>query len=114
MDSHTLKAKHLLKFLLKKRLFDAYFENLFHQKGNTKSVNQYCMDKDVIKLLEHWLTIDDSFTWSHTPQGHDFWSDLNDEELRQYDYMINDIEVMTSKKIKDYYFYEDEEDDDDE
>jgi hypothetical protein len=108
MDSHTLKAKHLLKFLLKKRLFDAYFENLFHQKGNTKSVNQYCMDKDVIKLLEHWLTIDDSFTWSDTPQGHGFWSDLNEEELRQYDYMIKDIKFMTGKKTKDYYFYEEE------
>ena len=108
MDSHTLKAKHLLKFLLKKRLFDAYFENLFHQKGNTKSVTQYCIDKDVIKLLEHWLTIDDSFTWSDTPQGHGFWSDLNDEELRQYDCIIKDIKFMTGKKIKDYYFYEEE------
>lgn len=111
MDSHTLKAKHLLKFLLKKKLLDAYFENLFHQKGNTKSVNQYCMDKDVIKLLEYWQTIDDSFVWSHTPQGHDFWSDLNEEELGQYDCIINDIEVMTSKKIKDYYFYEEDDDD---
>ena len=111
MEARTLKAKHLLKFLLKKRLFDTYFENLFHQKGDTKSVNQYCMDKDVIKLLEYWLTIDDSFTWSHTPQGHDFWSDLNDEELLQYDCMINDIKGMTGKKIKDYYFYEEDDDD---
>lgn len=95
MDSHTLKAKHLLKFLLKKRLFDAYFENLFHQKGNTKSVNQYCMDKDVIKLLEYWLTIDDSFTWSHTPQGHDFWLNLQNELIKDYRKVTKDIFTMT-------------------
>jgi hypothetical protein len=99
MDSHTLKAKHLLKFLLKKRLFDAYFENLFHQKGNTKSVNQYCKDKDVIKLLEYWLTIDDSFTWSHTPQGHGYWSHLQNEFTQEYNKLNYDFRTMKMVKL---------------
>lgn len=53
MEARTLKAKHLLKFLLKTKLFDAYLNNLFDQKGDTKSVKQYCADKNIIKLLEY-------------------------------------------------------------
>lgn len=114
METRTLKAKHLLKFLLKTKLFDAYLKNLFDQKGDTKSVKQYCIDKNIIKLLEYWLTIDDSFTWSSTPEGHEFWENLNESELWQYQFMRNDITTMTGKEFGDYYYYEDEEDDDDE
>jgi hypothetical protein len=37
-------------------------------------------------------TIDDAFTWENTDEGHDYWSDLNESFVIDYEHYLKKIE----------------------
>ena len=92
------RGKHLYKFLRKNQIFDLYMSNLFIQHGNSMAVCDYCVDKDIARLLDHFETIDDSFTWADTPEGQDFWADFDHREQNQWDDLEYDVKIVMQIK----------------
>lgn len=84
-------TKVFYKFLLKHRILCSWLENVKTQHPNSKGVPQYNENHDILQLLDTCYNIDNSFLWSATPQGHDYWLDLNERlmsEVRKTNYDI--------------------------
>lgn len=72
------EAKYLYKFLKQHRCLKEYVDNVLKQKGFCNYVDRYKHDHNVIALIiAAEASIDFSFTWSDTPQGHYYWSELD-------------------------------------
>lgn len=91
-----VRAKHFGRFLLQHRLLDKWFENLIeqHEKHETRGIPQYREDGDFLKLLHKCKNIDHSFCWGNTPQGHNFWSQKNEEEKTSWEKTKKDMQIM--------------------
>ena len=71
------EAKLLYKFLKQHRCLKEYVDNVLEQNG-CNYVDTYKHDHNIIALIiAAKASIDWSFTWSDTPQGHSYWSKLD-------------------------------------
>lgn len=94
-----LRAHHLYKFLCQHRLFDRFIKNVETTKSSLCHRNialKEFLDKkgDIFAFLYECGSIGGSFTWSATPEGHDFWKILDDKERRSLERLWKDYIVM--------------------
>jgi len=87
-SEYSIKTKLLYKFLKRKRLLNKYVDNVIkqHSPKYNKKIKAYIDNKNLLQLIEGFASsIDFSFCWHETPEGHDFWEDMNDEfEIEYY------------------------------
>lgn len=75
-DVKVLKCKEYIRKTLPKNLKAFLVENDCLEKFIH---NHYTKNKNTIKEFGNPnLNIDNAFTWSNTPEGSNFWDDLND------------------------------------
>lgn len=76
-----LKSKALYKFLKKYRCLREFVENIETANPNYEVVIKYKKLGDTNSLLllfeKFNSSIEFSFVWRHTPQGHDYWYKLD-------------------------------------
>lgn len=100
---YSLRIRVFYKFLKKHKLFEKYLFNLRWQYPNSHGLPQYDMDGDILGLLAVNGNIDQSFTWSRTPEGHRYWEHLDSLEKIEYREYERVIQIMhpieTSNKI---------------
>ena len=76
------KAKFLYKFLKQHRCLKEYVDNVLEQRGYRNYVDTYKHDHNVIALIiAVGASINWSFSWAATPQGHSYWFKLNSKFL---------------------------------
>ena len=95
-----VRAKHFGKFLFQHRLLDMWLENLFkqHEYHESLGVPQYKEDGNFLMLLCKCESIDHSFLWCDTPQGHYFWSQKNKQEKTSWEKTKRDMQIMNVSK----------------
>ena len=96
---NKLKAKYFYKFLLKKCLLDMWLENVKTQHPYTRGIPQYEENHDILQLLDTCRDIDFSFNWASTPQGHGYWSNLQNEFTQEYNKLNYDFRTMKMVKL---------------
>lgn len=87
-DAYGITARLMYKFLKKNNCLQKYVENVLEQcPSNYHPItNRYIKTKDILQLIkDNKCSIDYSFTWGRTPQGHEYWNQLN-EKLESYIY----------------------------
>ena len=73
-----IAAKMMYKFLKRHNCLKEYIDNTIKQGLHRSSAKEYLRNKDIIKLIKaNHASIDFSFVWSNTPQGHGYWSILD-------------------------------------
>jgi hypothetical protein len=72
--------------LKKKRLLKEYVDNTLEKNNPNNSVTmRYVKNHDILDLIRGFNdSFEYSFTWANTPQGHDFWYQLNLEFENRY------------------------------
>lgn len=91
-NSH-FKAKALYKFLKQKRCLREYVTNVIQQHNPThhEPTKRYVLSNDLLQLIrDYHCSIDHSFTWAATPQGHDFWSKLDEEFEHKWEVFVHE------------------------
>jgi hypothetical protein len=95
-SEYSIKTKLLYKFLKRKRSLNKYVDNVIKQhspKYNEKT-KAYIDNKNLLQLIEGFgSSIDLSFYWNNTLEGHDFWEDMDDEFENEY-YPNNSIYTL--------------------
>ena len=94
-----LRVHHLYKFLCQHRLFDRFIKNVETTNSSLCHRNialKEFLDKkgDIFAFLYECGSIGGSFTWSATPEGHDFWKILDYKERRSLERLWKDYIVM--------------------
>lgn len=94
-----LRVHHLYKFLCQHRLFDRFIKNVETTNSSLCLANvalKEFLDKkgDIFAFLYECISIDCSFTWAATPEGHNFWKILDDKENNHFDKVWKDYIVM--------------------
>ena len=91
-----LQARHLLKTLCAHNAVDKFVRNVANIRytcpRKTYAVGFIGDKNSLLTLLEECYNIDYAFTWSETPEGHKFWSDLHHKQTYdfrnvRYDYL---------------------------
>ena len=73
-----IAAKMMYKFLKQHHCLKEYTDNTIRQGLLRSATQEYLEKRDIIKLIKsNHASIDFSFVWSNTPQGHRYWSKLD-------------------------------------
>jgi hypothetical protein len=73
-----IAAKMMYKFLKQHHCLKEYTDNTIRQGLYRPAIQEYLENKDIIKLIKsNHASIDFSFVWSTTPQGHRYWHILD-------------------------------------
>ena len=92
-----LQAHHLYKFLCRNCLLDKFLNNTLNSDTSSriKAAREFINKKiTFIEFLKICKDIDLAFTWSETPEGHDFWSTLNSGQKREFFTVFDDYNRM--------------------
>ena len=78
-DKGKIFLKFFLRFLKEHHCFGKYQRALFEAKD-------YRANDFIKRRCEDWYfgIIGNSFSWSNTKEGHDYWSNLNNEFINLY------------------------------
>ena len=102
--AYSLRTRALYKFLKKHRLFAIYLKNIREQHPVGRGIEEYDKDGDILRLLSINGSIDHSFCWSETPQGHRFWDELDNLETREFKEYLKIKDIMHPKEFRDNSF----------
>ena len=83
-----LRAHHLYKFLYKNGVLDKFIINVSNNRYSS-SKRAYALGflegkNSLLTLMKECININYSFTWSETPEGHKFWSDLHHKQTDDF------------------------------
>ena len=83
-----LRARHLFKFLYAHNALESFVRNVSNLRGScprkTYAVGFIGGKNSLLTLMAECGNIDYSFTWSETPEGHKFWSDLHHKQTDDF------------------------------
>ena len=69
---------NIVQFLKDNGVYEVFFENLFKQKQG-RDLSDYFLFG-----FSNYNAISSAFTWSNTPEGHTFWSEISEEFNKQF------------------------------
>jgi hypothetical protein len=67
---------------------------LVNKHSYGRGIREFYNGGSFIDLLKTNRDIDHSFTWVNTPQGHQYWEKLHQEEKKVRDRIDRDIRIM--------------------
>ena len=83
-----LRARHLFKALYAHNALESFVRNVANLRHScprkTYAIGFLGGKNSLLTLLKECGNIDYSFTWSETPEGHHFWSELNGEQANDF------------------------------
>ena len=87
-DSRELRARHLFKALCAHNAVEKFVRNVANLRYScskkTYAVGFIGGKNSLLTLIKECGNIDNSFTWSETPEGHHFWSNLHYKETDDF------------------------------
>lgn len=98
-SKYGVRAKLLYKYLKKNLCLREYERNVVNQHINSAVIEEYFKTNDILQLIRDFNhSIDNSFLWAKTPQGHDFWEKLEYNFERYFiEDWLRDLSVMNEK-----------------
>lgn len=93
-----LRARHLFKALYAHNALDSFVRNVANLSYNcpkkTYAIGFLGGKNGLLTLMKECGNIDYSFTWSETPEGHKFWSDLHHKQTDDFCKVWHDYVMM--------------------
>lgn len=86
-ERYKERLKYLKRFLKEHGVYTIFFKNVKERRFDENAVvhNFNNSWEEMVKSRNYIANvIDASFIWKNTPQGHDFWSGLNNTFHREY------------------------------
>ena len=85
-----MTKKEFIKFLKDEGAYDRYVRNL-----KEAALFEFVLDRELSEIFELVEMIGDtplafSFHWKNTPEGHDFWNELDTKYVQQFNFYGND------------------------